>query len=247
MIIKLKNADFSANNIGKIKIPGTNINNGEGTSNPLLFKYKNTTGDGEFLGVEFVTKENPSPFPIIRKLHNGGTAAFLYSYLTADKATIDFPITPKSLSMAVWINKTAFERFIQGSNYFSSYFTLLLQVYDSGWKKPEISGGDNAHACIIRYNELSSENEFTEDLTSKYMNMSVKRKILDTKVINDETWVCIGFVFYNIVLNTSTYEANCRPRIAFNFNFMKSSTYNMEISNLQVVESADYLDPHKEY
>ena len=82
MIIKLKNADFSANNVGKIYIPGTNVNVGEGTTNPLLFKYTDTTGAGEFLGVDFITKENPTVFPIIRKLHKGGTGKFLYSYLT---------------------------------------------------------------------------------------------------------------------------------------------------------------------
>lgn len=241
MIIKLKNADFSANNIGKISLPGTNINVGEGTSNPLLFKYTNTTGSGEFLGVEFVTKENPSPFPIIRKLHKGGTAAYLYSYLTPDRSTIDFPLTPKALSMAIWINKTAWERFQAGSS-----MLLTLQVYDSGWKRPSIDG-NATHVCNIRYTELSNMNEITSDITSTYMNMSAKRRILDTKVVNDETWLCIGVVFYNIVFNTSTYEANCRPRISFMCNFMNSSTYDMEIGNLQIVESVDYLDPHKEY
>lgn len=241
MIIKLKNADFSANNIGKISLPGTNINVGEGTSNPLLFKYTNTNGSGEFLGVEFVTKENPSPFPIIRKLHKGGTAAYLYSYLTPDRSTIDFPLTPKALSMAIWINKTAWERFQAGST-----MELLLQVYDSGWKKFSYDG-NATHACNIIYRELSNKNEITSDITSTYMNMSAKRRILDTKVVNDETWLCIGVVFYNIVFNTSAYEANCRPRIAIKCNFMNSSTYDMEIGNLQVVESVDYLSPHEEY
>lgn len=242
MIIKLKNADFSANNIGKIYIPDTNINVGEGTSNPLLFKYTNTTGSGEFLGVEFVAKENPSPFPIIRKLHMGGTASFLYSYLTPDRSTIDFPITPKALSMAIWINKTAWERFQAGGS-----MNIFMQVYDSGWKSQTGPGGDTPHVCSIGYPQLSKMDEITSDLTSTYMSASAKRRILDTKVVSDETWVCIGIVFYNIVLNTSTYEANCRPRIAFRNDFMKSSTYDMEIGNLQVVESAEYLDPHKVY
>lgn len=237
MIIKLKNADFSANNIGKIYIPGTNINNGEGTNNPLLFKYSNTTGEGEFLGVEFVTKENPSPFPIIRKLHEGGTAAYLYSYLTPDRSTIDFPLTPKALSMALWINKTAWERFQEAGD-----LRINLQIYDNGWKF--LSDGGIGY---IRYSELTNMNEHTQDYTTTYMNISLKRKILDTKVVNGETWLCVGIVFFNLVFNTSTYEANCRPRIALAFNFMNSTTYDMEVGNLQVVESSDYLDPYKEY
>ena len=241
MIIKLKNADFSANNIGKIHIPGTNINNGEGTSNPLLFKYLNTTGNGEFLGVEFVTKENPSPFPIIRKLHKGGTEPYLYSYLTPDRSTVDFPITPKALSMAFWINKTAWERFLK-----EGYMHCMLQVYDGGWKSVEY-GGNDPHPCLLRYLELSSKDEITKDITSTYMNVSIKRKTLDTKVVNGETWVCVGIVFFNLVFNTSTYEANCRPRIALSFNFMNSTAYDMEVGNLQVVESSNYLDPYKEY
>lgn len=237
MIIKLKNADFSANNIGKIYIPGTNINVGEGTSNPLLFKYTDTIGSGEFLGVEFVTKENPSPFPIIRKLHKGGTDAYLYSYLTPDKPTINFPLTPKELSLAIWINKTAWERFQEAGN-----LGINLQVYDNGWKYLSDSG-----SIYIRYSELTNMDERTQDYNTTYMNASFKRKILDTKVVNGETWLCVGIVFFNLVFNTSTYEANCRPRIALSFGFMNSSTYDMEIGNLQVVESVDYLDPHKEY
>lgn len=240
MIIRLKNADFSASNVGKINIPDINLNVGEGTTNPLLFKYTSTTGTGEFLGVDFITKENPSPFPIIRKLHKGGTGTFLYSFLTSDRLTINFPLTPKALSMAIWINKTAWERFQA-----ESYINITMQVYDSWWRN--IGGQGDAHACIVRYNELSNTDEITSDLTSTYMSASVKRRILDTKVVNDETWVCIGVVFYNIVLNTSTYEENCRPRIAFQNYFMNSTTYDMEVGNLQVVESVDYLNPDKEY
>ena len=240
MIIKLKNADFSASNVGKINIPGINLNVGEGTTNPLLFKYTSTTGAGEFIGVDFITKENPSPFPIIRKLHKGGTGIFLYSYLTPQRTSIDFPITPKCLSMAVWINKTAWARFQEKSS-----LELILQVYNNGWKT--ITGSGNGNPCAISYDELSFTGERTQDITSTYMSESVKRKILQTRVVNGETWVCIGIVFYNLVFNTSTYEANCRPRIAMQFNFMNSTTYDMEVGNLQVVESVDYLNPDKEY
>lgn len=240
MIIKLKNADFSANNVGKINIPGVNINIGEGTTNPLLFKYTSTTGAGEFLGVDFITKENPSPFPIIRKLHKGGTGVFLYSYLTPQRTSIDFPLTPNCLSMAVWINKTAWERFQK-----TSVLEFILQVYDNGWKFIRGSGNDNPTA--VTYEELSFTGERTQDITSTYMSASVKRKILQTRVVNGETWVCIGIVFYNLVFNTSTYEANCRPRIAMQFSFMNSTTYDMEVGNLQVVESVDYLNPDEEY
>lgn len=241
MIIKLKDADFSANNVGKIHIPGMNLNVGEGTTNPLLFKYTNTTGTGEFLGVDFITKENPTVFPIIRKLHKGGTGPFLYSFLTSQRTSIDFPLTPKCLSMAVWINKTAWERFRKTSN-----MEFILQVYDNGWKF--ISGGSGDYRPgLITYEELSFTGERTQDITSTYMSASVKRKILQTRVVNGETWVCIGIVFYNLVFNTSTYEANCRPRIAMKFDFMNSTTYDMEIGNLQVVESVDYLNPDKEY
>ena len=240
MIIKLKNADFSANNVGKIYIPGVNINIGEGTTNPLLFKYTSTTGTAEFLGVDFITKENPSPFPIIRKLHKGGTRTYLYSYLTPDRSTIDFPLTPKALSMAIWINKTAWERFQKTSS-----MSIYLQVYDSHWNF--ISGSGGHTPTTVTYEELSFTGERTQDITSTYMSASVKRKILQTRVINGETWVCIGIVFYNLVFNTSTYEANCRPRIAMQFNFMNSTTYDMEVGNLQVVESVDYLNPDEEY
>lgn len=240
MIIKLKNADFSANNVGKIYIPETNLNIGEGTTNPLLFKYTDTTGSGEFLGVDFITKENPTVFPIIRKLHKGGTGIFLYSYLTPQRTSIDFPLTPKCLSMAFWINKTAWERFQKTSS-----MLTFLQVYDNGWKSIKGSGDDNPIA--ISYDELSFTGERTKDITSTYMSASVKRKILQTRVVNGETWVCIGIVFYNLVFNTSTYEANCRPRIAMQFNFINSTTYDMEVGNLQVVESVDYLNPDKEY
>lgn len=240
MIIRLKNADFSANNVGKINIPETNLNIGEGTTNPLLFKYTDTTGSGEFLGVDFITKENPTVFPIIRKLHKGGTGVFLYSYLTPQRTSINFPITPKCLSMAVWINKTAWERFQK-----TSYLHFVLQVYDRTWKFIEASG--NYSPTIVAYEDLSFTGERTQDITSTYMSASVKRKILQTRVVNGETWVCIGIVFYNLVFNASTYEANCRPRIAMQFSFMNSTTYDMEVGNLQVVESADYLNPDKEY
>ena len=241
MIIRLKNADFSENKVGRIYIPGTDINIGEGTTNPLLFTYTTTTGSGEFLGVDFITKENPTVFPIIRKLHKGGTGTYLYSYLTAQRTSIDFPLTPNSLSMAVWINKTAWARFQEGNS-----ISLNLQVYDSRWKSLQGGGGDY-NPCTIRYNELSVADERTQDFTSTYMNASAKRKILDTKVVNGETWVCIGIVFYNIVFNTSTYETNCRPRISMQFGFMNSTTYDMEVGNLQVVESVDYLNPDVEY
>lgn len=240
MIIKLKDADFSANNVGKIYIPGMNVNVGEGTTNPLLFKYTNTTGSGEFLGVDFITKENPTVFPIIRKLHKGGTGVFLYSYLTPQRTSINFPLTPKCLSMAVWINKTAWEKFQKTSS-----MSIFLQVYDNGWKFLKGSGGYSPFT--INYDELSFTGERTQDATSTYMSASVKRKILQTRVVNGETWVCIGIVFHNLVFNTSTYEANCRPRIAMQFNFMNSTTYDMEVGNLQVVESVDYLNPDKEY
>ena len=240
MIIKLKNADFSANNVGKIYIPGVNINIGEGTTNPLVFKYTSTTGTSEFLGVDFITKENPTVFPIIRKLHKGGTGTFLYSYLTPQRTSINFPLTPKCLSMAVWINKTAWERFQKTSS-----MSIFLQVFDSGWKF--ISGSGGYSPTTVTYEELSFTGERTQDITSTYMSASVKRKILQTRVVNGETWVCIGIVFYNLMFNTSTYEANCRPRIAMQFNFMNSTTYDMEVGNLQVVESVDYLNPDEEY
>lgn len=240
MIIKLKNADFSANNVGKIYIPGMNVNVGEGTTNPLLFKYTNTTGSGEFLGVDFITKENPTVFPIIRKLHKGGTGVFLYSYLTPQRTSINFPLTPKCLSMAVWINKTAWEKFQKTSS-----MSIFLQVYDRTWKF--INGSGDYNPLAVSYEELSFTGERTQDITSTYMSASVKRKILQTRVVNGETWVCIGIVFYNLVFNTSTYEANCRPRIAMQFSFMNSTTYDMEVGNLQVVESVDYLNPDKEY
>ena len=240
MIIKLKDADFSANNVGKIYIPGVNINIGEGTTNPLLFKYTDTTGAGEFLGVDFITKENPTVFPIVRKLHKGGTGMFLYSYLTPQRTSINFPLTPKCLSMAVWINKTAWEKFQKTSS-----MSIFLQVHDNGWKF--LQGSGDYSPITISYDELSFTGERTQDITSTYMNASVKRKILQTRVVNGETWVCIGIVFYNLVFNTSTYEANCRPRIAMQFNFMNSTTYDMEVGNLQVVESVDYLNPDKEY
>lgn len=240
MIIKLKNADFSANNVGKIYIPGMNVNVGEGTTNPLLFKYTNTTGSGEFLGVDFITKENPTVFPIIRKLHKGGTGVFLYSYLTPQRTSINFPLTPKCLSMAVWINKTAWEKFQKTSS-----MSIFLQVYDKGWKF--LKGSGDYSPITVTYEELSFTGERTQDATSTYMSASVKRKILQTRVVNGETWVCIGIVFHNLVFNTSTYEANCRPRIAMQFNFMNSTTYDMEVGNLQVVESVDYLNPDKEY
>lgn len=241
MIIVLRDADFSANNVGKIAIPGSNLNIGEGTNNPLLFKYNNATGSGEFLGVDFVTKENPTVFPIIRKLHMGGTGKFLYSYLTAHRSTIDFPLTPKELSMAVWVNKDAWVNFQE-----SGRILISSQVYDSGWKDLTSGGGVN-NPCLIKYEQLSVMDEYTQDFTTTYMSASVKRKILDTKVVNGETWVCIGIVFYNLVFNTSTYEANCRPRISILFDFMNSTTYDMEVGNLQVVESSDYLSPDREY
>lgn len=241
MIIKLKNADFSANNIGKIYIPGTNINVGEGTSNPLLFTYTSTTGDSEFLGVDLIEKENPTIFPIIRKLHKGGTASFLYSYLTPQRTSIDFPLTPKCLSMAVWINKTAWARFQEGRD-----MEFILQVYDNGWKFL-VDKDEHQRAASISYDSLSNTTEVISNITETYLTCSVKRKILQTKVINDETWVCVGIVFYDLVFNTSLYEANSRPRIAMKFNFMNSTTYDMEVGNLQVIESADYLDPYKEY
>lgn len=243
MIIRLKNADFSAKNVGKISIPGVNLNTGEGTNNPLLFKYNTITGGGEFLGVDFITKENPSVFPIIRKLHKGGNQALLYSYLTPDRSTIDFPITPSNLSMAIWINKTAWSRFQTGV----SVFTCSIQVYNNGWKSATNSAGVNSNPYYISYNSLSSTDEYALDMSSTYMSASAKRKVLDTKVVNDETWVCVGLVLSNIVYNTSTYEENCRPRIALNFQFMNSDAYDMEIGNLQVVESSEYLDPKKEY
>ena len=242
MIIKLKNADFSANNIGKIYIPGTNINVGEGTSNPLLFTYTNTTGDSEFLGVDLIEKENPTIFPIIRKLHKGGTNNYLYSYLTPQRTSIDFPITPNCLSMAVWINKTAWARFQEGNS-----IECILQVYDNGWKFLYDGDENTQRAASISYDSLSNTKEVIANITKTYLTGSVKRKILQTKVINDETWVCVGIVFYNLMFNTSLYEANSRPRIAIYFSFMNSTTYNMEVGNLQVVESADYLNPYKEY
>ena len=242
MIIRLKNADFSAKNVGKITIPGVNLNIDEGTNNPLLFKYTDTIGSGEFLGVDFIKKENPSVFPIIRKLHKGGNQSFLYAYLHHDMTTINFPTTPSNLSMAIWINKTAWSRFQS-----DGYIIWSIKLYADGrWVNGVTISGDYSPLSIY-YNMLSSTKELVGDASTTYMSASVKTKVLDTKVVNDETWVCVGIVLSNIVYNTSTYVKDCRPRIAFNFNFMNSDAYDMEIGNLQVVESAEYLNPEKEY
>lgn len=238
MIIRLKQADFSANNIGKIALPNVNLNWREGTDNPLLFNYTNAVGAGEFLGVEFVAKDNPSPFPIIRKLHKGGTASFLYAYLTANRNSIDFPLTPSNLSMAIWVNRSAWESFQVGSTFKWSY-----QVYQNGWKFLSDAGG----AMQMGYQRLISQEEIIRDLSNDYLSSTVKSKVLATEVVNGETWDCIGVVFSNNKYNTDAYEAGCRPRIAFNLYFMNSAEKDMEVANLQVVETSEYLDPYKNY
>lgn len=237
MIIRLKQADFSANNIGKIALPNVNLNLREGTNNPLLFNYTNTVGTGEFLGVEFVAKDNPSPFPIIRKLHKGGTEAYLYAFLTANRNSIDFPLTPSNLSMAIWLNFSKWESFQAGSSIDFNY-----QVYQNRWKFLSPKGG-----LAISYSRLLSQTEIIEDVANDYVSLTVKSKALATKVIGGETWVCLGFVFSNIQYNTDAYEAGCRPRISLRYNFMNSAEKDMEVANLQVVETSEYLNPYKNY
>ena len=234
MIIKLKNADFSANNVGRISLPGGNLNIGEGTNNPLLFKYSNTTGNGEFLGVDFVSKNNPSPFSIIRKLHKGGTGTNLYSFLTADRTTINFPQTPSNISMAIWLNISAWEQFQS-----AGALAFTPQVYVSNW----VSIG----SIYLRYSDIASDSEHTGTLSSSYINGNYKWKVLDRQTVNGDSWICLGIVFYELTYNTENYEANCRPRIAFTFGFMNSADHYMEAGNFQVVESADYLNPTEEY
>lgn len=242
MIIQLKNADFSDNNIGKIYIPGINMNIKEGTSSPLLFKNNNETGSGEFLGVSFVTKENPSPFSIIRKLHKGGTGTYLYSFLTSERITIDIPIQPSKLSMAVWINMTKWAEFTQTGG-----VTFNLQVYSNGWKNNINDGGVN-NPIRPTYNYLmSSSTENISSFSGTYYSVDVKSKVLDTQEINGETWKCFGIVFYNIQLNTSEYEENCRLRISTSWSFMNSTSIDMEVANFQVVETDEYLNPTKQY
>lgn len=229
MIIKLKNADFSANNVGKIDLPGGNINTGEGTNNPLLFKYSTTTGEGEFLGVDFITKENPSPFPIIRKLHMGGTGKYLYEFQTAERNTIGINPTPTNLSMALWVNKTIWE------NLGTSRISLYLQGYSSGWKA--------SSEMNITYTNISSDNEVTAQVSNANFEATFKQKVLARQTLNNEDWVCIGIVLSNITI-LGTFEGAIR--MAFMFIMMTSGT-DMEVANMQLVESADYLNPTEEY
>lgn len=229
MIIKLKGADFSANNVGKIDLPGGNINTGEGTNTPLLFKYSTSTGSGEFLGVDFITKENPSPFPIIRKLHMGGTGKYLYEFQTAERNTIGINPSPTNLSMALWVNKTMWEALG------TSRLALTLQGYDSGWKA--------SSEMFISFSDLSSESEITGDYTNTNFSVTFKKKVLATQTINNEVWVCVGIVLTDIDV-LSTFDGAIR--MAFLFTMMTSGA-NMEVANMQLVETSDYLNPTEEY
>lgn len=246
MIIVLKDADFSANNVGKITIPGSNLNIGEGTNNPLLFKYNNSTGSGEFLGVDFITKTNPTPFPIVRRLHKGGTRSNLYSFMTADRTTINFPSTPSNVSMAVWINKSNWDAISVPSN---NRFEVMFQVYNNGWK--DIGTVSASGAGIMTYTRFCDTENPEQQSTledNDYVNYDImKSKVLDRKTVNGEDWVCVGFVWSGITYNTSAYEANCRLRITFKFNMIQDDTHDIEIGNMQIVESAGYLDPNTIY
>lgn len=247
MIIVLKNADFSANNVGRITIPGSNLNIGEGTNNPLLFKYNNATGSGEFLGVDFITKTNPTPFPIVRRLHRGGTMSNLYSFMTADRTTIDFPSTPSKLSMAVWINKSNWDAISVSSR---NYFSVVFQVYNNGWQTSGSSGSlsDAGAMSYTRFCNTENPEQQSTQGENDYVNYDImKSKVLDRKTVNGEDWVCVGFVWSGITYNTSAYETDCRLRISFSFNMMQDATHDIEIGNMQVVESADYLDPNTIY
>lgn len=229
MIIKLKGADFSANNVGKIDLPGTNINVGEGTNNPLLFKHSTTTGTGEFLGVDFITKENPSPFPVIRKLHMGGTGKYLYEFQTAERNTIGINPTPTNLSMALWVNKTAWE------NLGTTRLVLYLQGYNSGWRmSPEMN---------ITYSNISSDNEVTAQVSNTNFELAFKQKVLARQTLNGEEWICVGIILSDITI-LGVFEGAIR--MAFMFTMMTSGT-DMEVANMQLAESADYLNPTEEY
>lgn len=245
MIICLKNADFSASNLGKVYFKDINLNTGEGTNNPLMFKYSNATGAGEYLGVDFVTKENPSPFSTIRKLHKGGTGAYLYSVQYDNITTLDFPRTPENISMAIWINKTSWESFRETGN--MVVMLAARKTDNSGWINIATPIGEPRVENIL-YTELASQNELSGNLAENVaVSGHIKRKILDTKVVNGETWVCVGIVWYGLAYDTSQILENSVLRIIINCGLMDDAEHYFEIGNLQVVNSPDYLIPDKDY
>ena len=81
--------------------------------------------------------------------------------------------------MAVWINKTAWARFQEGSD-----MEFILQVYDNGWKFL-YDETEYQRAASISYDSLSNTTEVISNITKTYLTGSVKRKILQSKTDYD--------------------------------------------------------------
>ena len=245
MIIVLKDADFSANNVGKVQLPNTNLNYGEGTSNPLLFKYSTTTGYGEFLGVDFVTKTNPTPFSIVRKLHKGGTGTSLYAFQTGERTTIDFPLGIEKISMAVWINMSNWKATQGRPSGGDNNINLSLQAYSSSWQGVNISSGFAGRWLESEIDDTSNPEKTSTVSGDSYLNYSIKSKVLDRKTVSGEDWICVGTVFSDIT-PTAAVEEGSRIRVRMQARFM-TADQDFEVGNMQVVETNEYLDPDTIY
>lgn len=242
MILYIKNADFSKSNIGKMTLPNTNINIGEGTSKPLLFKYA-TIGAGEFLGVSFIEKQNPSCFGVIRRAtKNTENGHYLYSYQTSEGKTINIPKKPKNISMAIWINMSS----VQNINF---AIQLVPQVYNNGWKGNPSSGNPNPMSYTkeqLLNIEIGDERSTTKT-NSDYFNYQIKSKCIAKETVNEEEWVCLGFVFSNISYIDGSFDESYPLRFAITEAGTLSIGDYFEIANLQVVLSDNYIDPKKDY
>lgn len=234
MIIVVKNANFSDNNLGTIKIPGElyNFNIGEGTTSPKLFTYQQNP-IGEFMGVQYEKINNPSPFEYTRKLTLVNNSKYLYEYLTPDRQSIGINPKPTSLSMAIWINYSEFE--LTDIN----RLVIGLQIFNSGWKLCKSFIITNA--TFETYNVEYSWNN------SSYINGKVAAKNLATKTINGDIWYCIGVVFSDLTYIDGSYEEGCPPRIFINNETSLTSELTYHIANMQIVETDKFLDPEKDY
>lgn len=243
MRIKVKNADWSAVNLGNIGTYGViNLNKFEGGSNPLVMSSSpETTARPAVMMKNNV--ENPNDLEYVHSIewttaiHGETTNAAESIYLIETSLGDVIPKSVPYLQIGFWVNR--------------KYYDLAKQYNAQSLICVELTRGRNAaiNAATGTAPNIFVENTYTPDILSgqqAYINSeTINVKHLATMEIDGEEWVYVNLIFE---MDWAVSDAAVNIRITFfripqYFGQSGLSEMKIPISNITVTTSSKELVP----